>query len=203
MSDDNDYYQNWKNYIEIVEKRTHPIHERTTQYQLAAAENAVGFAQLALKSLLLLNGGALITLPAIKDSFPVDVDPSIILPVAWYYLTSLTLTFIGIVLAYFCQYFQALANQSDGLAEISEIQASEAIVTLKDKERSKECTRAQKICRNTEKGLSKKAFLFEILACLIIFLAFVHFGVGSYNGIGYVLLEAEFKPFYVFLGGGS
>ena len=105
MSDDDDHYRNWKNYIEIVERRTYPIHERTAQYQLAAAENAIGFARLALKSLLLLNGGALITIPAIKDSFPGEIDPSIILSVAWCYLTSLTLTFIGIVLAYFCQDF--------------------------------------------------------------------------------------------------
>lgn len=161
------YLERWKADIAPVE-----------QFEIEAGKGAIAFAQTALKSGLILNGGALIVLPAFMQIFRVsDVAPVHITITILCFTGGLFLCGIGALLAYLAM--TATERRLGFSREIRILRLNEEHNPSTDKA---QYTNKLEEAINKEKKFIKLATRLKGFGFLSVLLAFSLFAVGTILG---------------------
>lgn len=159
------YLERWKVDVTPVE-----------QVAVEAGKGSIAFAQAAIKSGLILNGGALVALPAFTQIFGISAS-QLIEPIQYFLL--------GIVLCGFASIFGfiTLANTEDLLSCIREsriIKLNQEHNPNLDKEFLKQ--RSDEL-RSKENKHRSRGKVFKIAGLLLIVLGYTAFCIGGISGI--------------------
>lgn len=165
-------------YRKEFEQRVFPL----DQYIISSERGAIDYGMMGIKSLYILNGGAVIVLPAYITLLDISINSSSVILMSFLFFCGLVVTFVANLFAYFNLCHKNILYQNYRDFETLSINLHFYKDSYTEEEQSK-LAADLKIAESKEDKYINQANWTRNFAILFVFLGICAFSAGSYVGL--------------------